>query len=125
MRWRVLFSLVCSLDCTQKKMGKKQNKLPTGLINHCSAGQHIAAQHSKQPKHDRAMQSWVKATAHWLFILEQHWTQHMQQQWPYNLSQQLEAAFIIISAASGSLGSSVPGATGDRTQLYLRCQRWY
>lgn len=74
-----------------------------------SPGQHIAEQHSAQPKHARAAHNWVNAIAHWSFILVQHWMQHMQQQWLHILPQQFEAAFMNISAASGNFASPYPG----------------
>lgn len=71
--------------------------------------QHISEQHSMQPKHATAVQSCVKTIANWLFILKQHWTQHIQQHCLHIMLQQLEAALMIISAASGNFDSSAPG----------------
>lgn len=71
--------------------------------------QQTVAQHSKQPKHARAVQSCVNTIAHWLFIWEQNWMPHMQQQWLHKLAQQFEVALMNISAASGNFGSSDPG----------------
>lgn len=79
------------------------------IIHSCPQQQHTSEQHSKQPKHARAVHSCVRAIIHCSFSLEQHCTQHIQQHWPNILLQQLEAAFTNISAASGSLMGSDPG----------------
>lgn len=72
--------------------------------------QHSSAQQPRQPAHAKPVKSWVNTFAHWGFIWEQHRMQAMQQQWLHIEPQQFEAAFTKISAASGSFGSSDPGA---------------
>lgn len=67
--------------------------------------QQSCEQHSKQPKHARAVQSCVNAIAHWSFILEQHWMQHIQQHLLNIRPQQFEAA-LMSSAASDNFVST-------------------
>lgn len=70
-------------------------------------------QSSKQqlihPTQERAAQSWVKVTAHWLFTYEQAWMQHKQQKRSASWLQQLEAALANRSAGSDDFAFSTPG----------------